>query len=222
MRYNFSDLRQRMVDSQIRTVDVADEKLLESFLKVPREKFVCDSYRGLSYSDQELPLDLEGSRGRYMLSPASLAKLLQLGHIQETDVCLIIGGGLGYSAAILSSLASSVLLLEEDSSMVEEATKILSENAYDNVAVVEGPLSLGYPSEAPYDVIFIEGRVEVVSDDLLQQLRDGGRLICIEGTEGLGYATLYKKEEGFVSQQQKMHLAAKFMPHFERKKTFSF
>ena len=106
--------RQTMVDCQIRTFDVTDQRVIARFLDVPRELFVPDHVRDLAYSDigfSAKPAAV-GEDGRYMLPPLVLARLIQGGRVKPTDRVLDIAGGAGYSAAILFGLSSEVLALE--------------------------------------------------------------------------------------------------------------
>lgn len=221
MAANFQELRTKMVDNQIRTTDVTDLALLDAFLHVPREAFVPARRRELAYIDEDVLLEgaSDGAR-RYIMEPSPFAKLVQLARITPNDVVLDIGSGTGYSAAILSRLAGSVIALESDSVLASAATAHLSELGYDNVVIVTSELAAGYPSEAPYDVIVIEGAVDYVPDTILKQLKEGGRLAVVEGHGNAAVARLYVKENGVASGRGVFNLSVKPLPGFERPKPF--
>src|SRR5690606_16823482 len=118
----------------------------------------------------------------YLMEPSPLAKLVQLAEIGKGDVVLEVGCGTGYASAVLSLLSGSVVALECDEGLAAQAGETLARLGYDNVAVVTGPLEAGHAPEAPYDVIFVHGAVEHVSQALFAQMRDGARLVVVEGS----------------------------------------
>src|SRR5436190_21707970 len=151
---DFSTARRMMVDGQIRTSDVTDLRIIAAFQNVPRERFVAPSMTALAYLDIDAPV-AEGESARRMLKPMVLSKLIQAAKITDTDRVLVVGCGTGYSAAILASLAGSVVALEEDAALAGQAAKTLSALGHSNVEVVRGPLTQGWPAGAPYDAILI-------------------------------------------------------------------
>ena len=182
MTADFSELRVKMVDGQVRTTDVTSLPLLEAMLAVPREAFVPDSRKALAYIDENILIsDNSGPGARYLMKPSPFAKLVQLAEIGPNDNVLDVGAGTGYSAAVLSRLAKSVVALESDAALAERAASTLSGLGYDNVSVVRGELKAGHKAGAPYDVIFVGGSVEELSGALLAQLAEGGRLVVVEG-----------------------------------------
>lgn len=220
MLADFQNLRTKMVDNQIRTTDVTDLALLEAFLAVPREAFVPENRKELAYIDEDIQLD--SAAQRYLMEPSPLAKLIQLAEIKPSDLVLDVGSGSGYAAAILSQLAGSVIALESDSALSAQAGSVLSTLGYDNVVIVTGELGLGHSSEAPYDVILIEGAVDYVPQSLKDQLKDGGRLIAVEGQGNLGVARVYTKENAVVSCRDAFNLSVKPLREFARKAEFTF
>lgn len=222
MAADFQDLRTKMVDNQIRTTDVTDLSVIDAFLTVPREAFVPSARKAVAYIDEDILLEGEGGAPRYLMEPSPFAKLVQLARIGKKDVVLDIGCGTGYSSAVLSHLAGSVIGLESDSALSAEATTRLTELGYDNVVIVSGDMSSGYPSEAPYDVIMIEGAVDFVPEPLFQQLKEGGRLIAVEGRGNASVARLYVKENGVASGRMAFNTAIRFLPGFERVPQFEF
>lgn len=220
MLADFQTLRTKMVDNQIRTTDVTDLATLDAFLSVPREAFVPDDRKELAYIDEDILL--EGETGRYLMEPSPLAKLIQLASVKSDDLVLDIGCGSGYAAAVLSKLAGSVIALESDSGLSAKAGAILSGLGYNNVVIVSGDLASGHQAEAPYDVILIEGAVDYVPQALKDQLKDGGRLIAVEGRGNLGIARVYTKENSIVSCRDMFNLSVKSLREFARKAEFSF
>ncbi len=222
MNADFSERRIRMVDGQIRTTDVTSAPLLAALLSLPREAFVPVGQRDLAYIDEDI-LIADGSAGpRYLMEPSPLAKLLQIAAVGTDDHVLVVGCGTGYSAAVLSRLAKSVVALESDARLAERAEATLTELGCDNVKVVTGALREGFATEAPYDVIFVDGSVEELPPSLAEQLGEGGRMAVVEGQGNAGVARLYLKTDGVATGRRAFNAAIKPLPGFERAEAFVF
>lgn len=167
-----------MVERQLRPFDVTDVPLLEGFLNVPRELFLPASQETLAYSDLAVTVRGAGSHKRTLLPPLVLARMLQGGAPRPADKVLDIGGA-GYSAAILSSLAGEVVLLESDPELAGRARDGLAALDAGNVRIETGPLGAGAPASGPFDLIYVEGAVESGLDTLFAQLTPNGRLLAI-------------------------------------------
>lgn len=221
---DFEQARAKMVDNQIRTVDVTSRPLLAAFGEIPREAFVPSEMRKLAYIDDDVEIAPanSGSPARYVMEAAPLARLIQLTEIGPRDVVLEIGCGTGYGSAILSKVASSVVALECDPELAETAARTLSELGCDNVAVVTGDLAAGHAAEAPYDAILFSGAVEVLPRAVLDQLRDGGRLVVVEGVGNAARASLYVRDGETTSHRHEFNCSVKPLPGMTRKPEFVF
>lgn len=219
-----SVLRARMVNKQLRTFDVTEHRVQDAFAAVERERYVPAESRIIAYSDVEIPIALNsiGRAERTMTQPAILARLFQLAQLQPDDVVLVVGAGLGYTTALAGLLAGSVIALESDPVLAEEASKTLEEADVANAVVVTGPLEEGYPSEAPYDVIFVDGAIEVEPKALSRQLKPGGRLVAIEGRGLAGRAMISIRGETGVSTRYVFNAAACVLPGFAKVPHFTF
>lgn len=224
MTTDFAALRTKMVDGQLRTNDVTDLRILDAMLAEPREEFVPAKFRPLAYIDENIEIapPLGGGRARYLMKASPFARLVQLAGIGANDVVLDVGCGTGYSAAILSHVAGSVIALEEDAVLAKLAQSTLDRLGHHGVVVVQGPLVAGYPAEAPYDVILIEGGVETVPQALFDQLKNGGRLVAVEGTGNSAMAKIYLKNGDVTSARSAFNAAVKPLPGFERVREFEF
>ncbi len=217
--------RTNMVDSQLRPNQVTDHRILAAMMDIPREKFVPDSKQGLAYMDQDILVDRDqDGTDRYMMSPMTIARLAQLARIDDKDMVLIIGCTSGYLAALLASLASSVICLERDDRLGEAAALRLEELDCDNVATVSGRLEEGYSKEAPYDVIMFNGSVELIPQSLFDQLQDNGRLVAVQLTKGgVGKAHLYRKIGDSIGENRiSFDASAQPLPGFKRDQSFVF
>jgi protein-L-isoaspartate(D-aspartate) O-methyltransferase len=219
---DYAERRLKMVDSQLRTTDVNDAALLEAILSVPREEFVPRAKRELAYIDEDLELAAGGPDRRYLMEPSPFAKMVKLAAPRAGEVILDVGCGTGYSSAVLSRLASSVVAVESDPVLGQAATETLSRLGFDNVAVVSGPLEAGWAAEAPYDVIFVGGSVDEVPQALLDQLREGGRLVAAVGAGNAGFVWLYLKGASGVTARRAFNAAVQPLPGFRKAPAFAF
>ncbi|MBS9720301.1 protein-L-isoaspartate O-methyltransferase [Tianweitania sp. BSSL-BM11] len=224
MSVDFATQRLRMVDGQVRTTDVTSLEIIDAMLAVPREDFVPARKRALSYVDEDLEIApaLGGNRPRFLMEASPFAKMLQMADIRPGDFVLDVGAGTGYGAAILSHLASSVVALESDTTLAEHATTALQRLGYDNVAVVNGELNKGYPTQGPYDVIVVEGSVDEVPQVMFDQLKEHGRLVAVVGRGNSGSARLYVREGKTVSGRPVFNAAVQPLPGFDKPAAFQF
>ena len=162
------------------------------------------------------------SQGRSLLKPVVLARLVQAARITKTERVLVVGCATGYSAAVLSRLAGEVVALEEDAGLARKARETLGEVGAANVTVVTNPLKDGWPAAGPYDVILVDGAIEVEPETLLRQLKEGGRLVGILGSGGAGVGMLYRLDRGEVSASPVFNAAAPTLPGFEKPPAFVF
>lgn len=219
---DYEQIRTHMVDNQLRTNDVTDLRVLDAMESVPRERFVPASRRCIAYSDQDVLVAGEGSESRYLMKPHVFGKLVQLAAVQPGEVVLCVGCGTGYSVAVFAQLAGSVVGLESDSAVAAAASELLVELGIENAAVIEGDLVKGGASEGPYDVIFVDGAIEVLPEALTAQLKDGGRLVAVRGLGGAGQAELHVRSGDAVSGRFAFNASARLLPGFAREKTFVF
>jgi protein-L-isoaspartate(D-aspartate) O-methyltransferase len=221
---DFTTARARMIDSQLRTEEVSEPAILGAMGEIPRERFVPEKGAALAYIDRSVLIKdaNAGAPARYLMRPAALGKLLQLAEIEETDKVLDVGTGTGYSAAVLARIAASVIALECDEELARTASALLAEFAAAKVRVVRGPLEAGALAEAPYDVIVLEGAVELVPQALFDQLAEGGRLVAVIGNGGSALGTLYTKTDGDIGRRPAFNANARPLPGFERPKSFVF
>jgi protein-L-isoaspartate(D-aspartate) O-methyltransferase len=221
---DFNRLRQSMVDSQIRPNDVTDLRIIGAMLDVPRERFVPPNRAGLAYLDDDLPVNdpAAGGTPRFLIEPMILAKLIQALDLSERERVLDVGCATGYSAALLRQLAAEVIALESDQELADAARRTLGELGMADVQVVNNPLTKGAAEAGPYDAILVNGSVEFVPDELLAQLKEGGRLVAVVRRGPLGRATLYLRASGAVSSRPLFDAAVPALPGFEVPRGFVF
>ena len=184
---NIEQARFNMIEQQIRPWDVLDKGVLGLLAIVRREEFVPPAYRALAFVDTEVPL----GEGEFMLAPRVEARMLQDLQVQRHERVLEIGAGSGFMAALLGHRAQSVISLEVKPALAKVATENLRRSGASNVSVVQADGVHGYASEGPFDAIMLSGSVSKVPEELLKQLKPGGRLLGIEGGEPVMTAARY-------------------------------
>ena len=215
---NFAVARRNMVDCQIKPNRVTEPRLLAALGVVPREAFVARNLRGVAYLDEPLPI----GKGRFLITPMVLARLLQAAEIQPADVVLHVGCGTGYGAAIVSRLAATIVGLEHDATLAESAAETLAAQGCDSVVIERGALNQGCPKHAPYDVIVVEGQIDFVPEAMLDQLAEGGRLVAVLREHRVGEGTIWVKRHGRIGRRALFDAAAPTLPGFERVPGFVF
>jgi len=210
--------RRMMVDGQIRTADVTDLDLIGAMLAVPREQFVPAEVAAQAYVDSDLPI----GDGRALLKPMVLAKLIQASRVRSSDHVLDVGCGSGYSSAVLSRLAGSVIALEEDEALARQAQQALAAAPGGRVSCAIGPLTAGWPAAAPYDLILLNGATEILPEALGRQLKPDGRLACVFGRAPTGKAMIYRQIEGHLVGRPIFDAAAALLPGFSAPPSFVF
>jgi len=210
--------RFNMVESQIRTNKVVDQALLAAMSQLPRQIFVPPELSGVAYVDKSLRI----APNRYLLEPLALARLLQEAMVAPSDKVLVIGAGTGYSAAVVSGLAASVVAVESDAGLADAARSNLAALAVANAVVHTGPLEQGHAPGGPYDVILIDGMIAGLPKQIADQLADHGRLVTIQAQEGrTGAGMLYRKLGGSVSGRVLFDTVAPYLPGFEPRPAFA-
>jgi protein-L-isoaspartate(D-aspartate) O-methyltransferase len=211
-----------MVDCQLRTFDVSDPALLAAMDEVPRERFVPDARASLAYIDQNIPVaEVDGER-RLMLAPMVLARMIQGLALKPGERALDVACGLGYSSAVLARLGVHVTALEWPEPIAAEARSRLAAVAGEPIEVVAGPLEAGHAAGAPYDAILVNGAVDTGPQRLLEQLRDGGRLACVEGAGRAGRAMLYVRSGAAFGCRTLFDAAAPVLSAFRAEPGFVF
>ena len=215
---DYAERRRTMVDTQVRPSDVTSFPVLDAMLTIPREAFVPDARRDLAYAGA--PVDLTATR--QLMEARSIAKILQALDLQRGDLVLEIAPGLGYTTALLASLTDAVVAVEEDATLAAEAEAALSSQEIDNAAVLHAPLTAGSAKNAPYDAIVIFGGVAQMPQALIDQLKEGGRIMAVFMQGALGEARLGRKIDGAISWRVECNATAPVLPGFERVAGFVF
>jgi protein-L-isoaspartate(D-aspartate) O-methyltransferase len=209
---DYTALRKHMVEEQIEKRGIIDQSTLQAMLDVPRHRFVPDDLKPYAYQDAPLPI----GNGQTISQPYIVAFMTEVLKLKKTDRVLEIGTGSGYQAAVLAKIVDSVYTIEIVEDLALEAQKRLKELNYDNITVRAGDGYHGWPEKAPFDAVMVTAGAEDIPEALIDQLKQGGRLIIPVGPHnGVRQLVLVVKKKNKVIKRNLM--AVRFVP-FTRQK----
>jgi len=215
---DYNTARTAMVDCQIRPSDVTKYPIIEAFLNTPREAYVPANDRPIAYAGEHITLD----NNRVLLDARTFAKMLDAVNVQPDELVLDLGCGLGYSTAIIATMAEAVVAVESDAAMAATASTTLTEQSVDNAFVTTGDLKDGNAKNGPYDVIILQGSVDEIPDALTKQLKNGGRICAIFRDGSYGACRIGYKSNDKVSWREVFNASAPVINGFESKPVFKF
>lgn len=189
----WEELRRRMVEEQLASRDIVDPRVLEVMSRVPRHLFVLPRYLNQAYEDTPLPID----EGQTISQPYIVALMTQCLGLKGEEKVLEIGTGSGYQAAVLAHLCREVYTVEIREKLARKAADLLSRLAYKNVQVKWADGYFGWPEKAPFDAIIVTCAANHLPPPLLEQLKEGGRLVIPLGS------TLYFQTLTLVTKEGK-------------------
>ena len=179
------------------------QAVLEAMLAVPRHEFVPGNVQDMAYVDSPLPIGC----GKTISQPFIVALMTDLLELEPTDNVLEIGTGLGYQAAILSTLADTVYTVEIVEELARQAERSLSGQGHDNVHMGIGDGSVGWPENSPFDKVLVAAAPELIPTSLLHQLKPGGRMVIPAGIEDAQQLMLVNKDlNGQLHTQEILHV----------------
>lgn len=195
---NYEKERFRMVEEQIVSRDVKDERVLAAMRKVPRHEFLPEAIRGMAYADNAIPL----GEGQTISQPFMVALMTELLELTGTERVLEIGTGSGYQAAVLAELCGKVYTVERIKLLADRARATLDRLGYRSVAIKVYDGTYGWKEMAPFDAIMVTAGSPDVPAPLLDQLKDGGRMVIPVGERySQTLLKIVKTPEGAVTQR---------------------
>ena len=195
---NYKERRERMVREDIAGRGIKDKRVLDAFLKIPREKFVPLSSREDAYEDYPLPIGC----GQTISQPYIVALMTEALSLKGEEKVLEIGTGSGYQAAILSELAREVYSMEKHLSLAKKAKERLNSLGYKNVEVRVGDGTKGLLEKEPFDRIIITAGAPRIPSSLLKQLKAGGKMILPLGGFEMQELILIEKEKRGIRKRK--------------------
>jgi len=195
-----------MVEKQLRPRAIDDPRVLRAMAKVPREKFVAKELEASAYEDRPLPIGF----GQTISQPFIVAFMTQALKPKPTDRVLEIGTGSGYQAAVLGELVAQVYTIEIVRPLAQRAATVLHALGYKNVLVKGGDGYKGWPEHAPFDAIIVTAAPDHVPQPLIEQLKEGGRMVIPVGKTYAQELQVLEKHGGVVKQTAA--LPVKFVP----------
>jgi protein-L-isoaspartate(D-aspartate) O-methyltransferase len=208
---DFAAARAAMVENQLRPQGVTDAAVLDAMGRVPRERFLPSHTRPLAYVDRAVGI----GGGRFLAAPAVLGQLLTQMMPRPGQHALVVGAGTGYSAAVLAAAGLDV-------TAVESAPELIAVARDQGIGLTEAPLEAGCSRNGPYDLILIDGAVELIPDAIVDQLVDGGRLGTAIVDRGITRLIVGRKVGNAFGYLSIGDAGVPVLPGFSRPKAFTF
>ena len=210
--------RHNMVENQLRTNRITDERVLAAFAAVPRERFLPERFRDAAYADEDVAI----GGGRFLIEPLALAKLVQSAVIEQHSVVLVLGDWTGYVGAITARLAGRVITLIQAGQDRAVAKTALAVAGASDVTLEPGDPTQGLPSHAPFDAIIVAGAVKEIPTALLDQLAEDARLVTVVGDSRVGQVTVFRKVGGGIGRTRPFDATVAPLPGFQGMPSFQF
>ena len=208
----------RMVNGQIKPINGMTEKLVSIFNSLNREGFMPEELKERAYVEKNFAL----SNHRVILKPEIVAKIAMHINVKENENVLVLGSTTGYLTAVLSLIAETVIVVEEDEKYIKSSEIATKENNINNVIYINKSISSGCIEQSPFNAIIIEGAVDHVPQKLLNQLENEGRLIAILSENGLCNAKMFTRKEAMFHSEHLFPCSLPILSSFKGKKIFSF
>jgi protein-L-isoaspartate(D-aspartate) O-methyltransferase len=187
----------------LRQMGIRDERVLAAMAKVPRERFVRDEDQDVAYGDHALGIP----EGQTISQPFVVARMTELLRVDPMHHVLEVGTGSGYQAAVLAELSHDVVTVEWHAALADRATAVLAELGYENVKVVAGDASIGYPPDAPYDRILVTAASPGIAPELVRQSGPDGLIVAPVGDQDMQHLVVR-----YPDGRETRHGAVKFVP----------
>jgi protein-L-isoaspartate(D-aspartate) O-methyltransferase len=211
-------LNKNMIEGQIKPINGMSEELLSAFYSLDRNDFMPEKMKEMSYIEKNILLEDK----RTILKPSLIAQMALSINLKANENVLILGATTGYLSAILSHQAETVIVVEENEQFLNNAENAIRKNNINNVVFVKNEIVKGYSEQSPFNAIIIEGAIQEIPNNILDQLDDGGRLFAIVQEGDICSATLFKKYGQSISDQRLFNCSMPVLSMFMKKNSFSF
>ena len=211
-------LNKNMVEGQIKPIGGMQKNILEAFSSINRDDFVPKHLKDNSFSERNLFLE----RDRFILKANLTAKIISALNISNEENVLIIGSSTGYSSAIISRLAETVISIDEDKELLDFSEDVIKNIGIDNIVFINNKMIEGCSDQEPFNAIIIEGAVDEVPPKILNQLEHNGRLIAMINDNGISNVIEYQKKNNTFTERFLFSCSAPKLKSFDKRKSFSF
>ena len=213
-----NSLNKNMIEGQIRHIGGMQENIIDAFNKIKRDDFVPQDLKENSYIEKNLFLNSD----RFILKANLIAKIISALNISNNENVLIIGSSTGYSSAIISRLAETVISIEEDQELLNFSEEAIKKNGIDNVVFINNSMIEGCSEQGPFNAIIIEGSIDEVPLKILDQLDFNGRLIAMINDKEISKVIQYQKKNNAFTERFLFSCSAPKLKSFNKRKSFSF
>ncbi len=211
-------LNKNMIEGQIKHIGGMKENIINAFNEIRRDDFVPQELKGNSYIEKNLFLKSD----RFILKENLIAKIISALDISNNENVLIIGSSTGYSSAIISRLAETVISIEEDQELLNFSEEAIKKNGIDNVVFINNSMIEGCSEQGPFNAIIIEGSIDEVPLKILDQLDFNGRLIAMINDQEVSKVIQYQKKNNAFTERFLFSCSAPKLKSFDKRKSFSF
>ena len=211
-------LNKNMIEGQIKPINGMKEELLSAFHSIDRDDFMPDAMKEMAYVEKNIIIE----NNRIILKPGLIAKIALSIDLKANENVLILGASTGYLSAILSHQAETVIVVEENEQLLGNSENAIKKNNINNVVFIKNEIIKGYSDQSPFNAIIIEGAIQEVPRNILDQLDEGGRLLAIVQEEDICSAKLFRKNGQSVSIQKLLNCSIPVLDMFMKKNSFSF
>ncbi len=211
-------LNKNMVEGQIKPINGMNEQLLSTFFSLDRNDFMPDKMKKMSYMEMNIILENK----RTILKPEIIAKIALYVDLKANENVLILGSSTGYLSAVLSFQAETVIVVEQDELLLKNSESAIKKNNINNVVFIKNEITKGYSDQSPFNAIIIEGAIQEVPTNILNQLDEGGRLLAIFQEGDICSAKLLWKNGNLINDQKLFNCSVPVLDAFKKKNSFSF
>ena len=211
-------LNKNMIEGQIKPINGMREELLSVFYSLDRNDFMPETMKEMSYIEKNIILENE----RTILKPSLIAQIALSINLKANENVLILGAATGYLSAILSHQAETVIVVEENESLLSNSENAIKKHNINNVVFIKNEIVKGYNEQSPFNAIIIEGAIQEVPGNILDQLDEEGRLFAIVQDEEICLAKLFIKNGNSISEQKLFNCTMPVLSMFMKKNSFSF
>ena len=211
-------LNKNMIEGQIKPINGMREELLSAFYALDRNDFMPEKMKEMSYIEKNILLEDK----RTILKPSLIAQIALSINLKANENVLILGATTGYLSAILSHQAETVIVVEENEQFLNNSENAIKKNNINNVVFIKNEIVRGYSEQSPFNAIIIEGAIQEIPNNILNQLDEGGRLFAIVQEGDICSAKLFKKNGHSISDQMLFNCSMPVLSMFKKKNSFSF